>query len=148
MLKRSIYILLADDDEDDRFFFEEAVQSIQLDITLQHVENGVELMKKLDSNLHNLPDVIFLDLNMPLKSGFECLLDIKTHPDYKHVPIVIYSTSSDFAQIEKTYNNGANLYISKPSSISILEKVINDVLRLDCRNYKPQPIKEIYVFKY
>ncbi|HMG14604.1 MAG TPA: response regulator [Saprospiraceae bacterium] len=148
MLPQPIYILLADDDEDDRYFFEEAIKNIKQDIILQHVENGLELMKSLNTEPIKIPDVIFLDLNMPLKSGYECLQEIKSHPELKLIPIVIYSTSSDVVHIEKTYEDGANLYISKPTSIQVLEKIINEVLTLDCRKYKPQPKKEKYVFKY
>ncbi|HMG16269.1 MAG TPA: response regulator [Saprospiraceae bacterium] len=74
-----MYILLADDDEDDRFFFEEAVVNSGINFALSMVNDGEELIQKIKNELENLPDLIFLDLNMPRMSGEECLAEIKTH---------------------------------------------------------------------
>jgi CheY-like chemotaxis protein len=70
---KSINILLADDDTDDCFFFEKALREISITTQLTSVSDGERLMDHLSKNLGKLPDVLFLDLNMPRKSGFECL---------------------------------------------------------------------------
>ena len=72
-----INILLADDDQDDRILFQDALSEIQIPSSLSFATNGEELIKLLKKNASNLPDILFLDLNMPLKTGSECLTDIR-----------------------------------------------------------------------
>src|SRR5215203_94230 len=103
----SFKILLADDDEDDCMFFKEALDELSLPVSLNTVGDGVELMDFLKSNLINLPHVLFLDLNMPRKTGFECLSEIKQNEKLKQLPVIIYSTSANPDVIESLYNNGA-----------------------------------------
>ena len=148
MTRENIHVLLADDDDEDRYFFQEAINNISKKLDLDFVEDGVELMKKLKSEIKNRPDVIFLDLNMPFKNGHECLKEIKADPKLKKIPVVIYSTSTGRDQIDLTYKEGANLYITKPDSITKLEKIVNEVFSLECEEYKPQPKKEKFVYKY
>ena len=75
-----------------------------------------------------LPNVLFLDLNMPKKSGFECLKEIKKNDRFKDIAIVIYSTSSSEEHIEETFINGANIYVKKPSNFAILKKILSDII--------------------
>ena len=72
-------ILLAEDDTDDRFFFDKVLQGIPIDTRLTTVNNGEQLMKYLLENQDQLPDVLFLDINMPRKNGFECVSEIRTN---------------------------------------------------------------------
>ena len=83
-------IFLADDDTDDRMLFTEALVELPFDLKVQTFDNGVDLMSSLlDDNL-SLPDVIFLDLNMPLMNGEECLEDIRREAKLVQIPIIIY----------------------------------------------------------
>lgn len=120
-------IFLADDDEDDTFLFQEALEQIAVSSELVTAENGLELMKKLHG-VEVIPDLIFLDMNMPVKNGLECLMEIKATEKFKEIPIVILSTSVAGYLIESAYDAGANLYIQKPTSftslISLLEKCL------------------------
>ena len=86
-------LLLADDDIDDCIFFKEVLEELPVESFLTTVKDGVELMKFL--NTANLPDVLFLDLNMPRKTGHECLSEIKKDQKLKHLPVIIFSTSFD-----------------------------------------------------
>lgn len=126
-------IFLADDDADDCLFFKEALDELGVEAQLTIVNNGVELMTTLDETVTEPPPphVIFLDLNMPRKNGFECLDEIRHNPRFKAIPIVIFSTSENIETVDKTYNQGANHYICKPSSHKALKKVIETVLKLD-----------------
>ena len=84
-MQNALYILLADDDEDDCAFFKEALDELLLSVSLVTVNDGVQLMDFLSDNpLKRLPDILFLDLNMPRKSGFECLAEIKEIDKLKH----------------------------------------------------------------
>ena len=121
-------IMLADDDSDDRDLFTEAVNEHVADV--DSVWNGVQLMKVLHQK-EELPDLIFLDLNMPEKGGKECLFEIRNDDRLKHIPVIIYSTSSSKKDIEETYELGASLYITKPNSFADLRKTIKGILNLD-----------------
>jgi CheY-like chemotaxis protein len=131
MQTEPMQILLADDDEDDRLFFKEAFKEIKIDTEINFVNDGVELMDHLKKAYSALPHILFLDLNMPRKSGMDCLLEIK-HIEYlKGIPIAIYSTSASDQDIEDTFVNGANIYIKKPSDFSSLKKVLEEVITIN-----------------
>ncbi|MBP4142019.1 response regulator [Flavobacterium sp. P4023] len=117
-------LLLADDDMDDRLFFQDAVEDLFSTTTLSTVSDGVELMEFLTNNTDQLPDVLFLDLNMPRKTGCECLLEIKCNEELKFIPVVIFSTSMDIDMVNKLYEMGAHYYIRKPGDFGILKKAI------------------------
>jgi CheY-like chemotaxis protein len=137
------YVLLADDDEDDRHLFREVILKINDLICFECVEDGSQLLEKL-SHFLLLPDYIFLDLNMPCKTGHECLLDIRGQHDLKNIPVIIYSTSSRPEDINSTYSNGANLYIKKPNGLQRMEELLRKVFTLDWKNYFPKPPKNLF----
>ena len=129
-------ILLADDDTDDCSFFDKALKEIPITTNLTIVHDGEQLMTYLLENSKNLPDVLFLDLSMPRKNGFECLTEIKENIKLKDLPVVMFSTS--FPQ-DKNYeenminmllNFGAYDYIRKPVDFTQLKKVIHNTLIL------------------
>ena len=129
-------ILLADDDMDDCFFFEKALEELQLSAHLTIVRDGQQLMNYLSENSKNLPDVLFLDLNMPCKNGFECLCEIKEHESLKVIPVVMFSTSYPQDQIyEANMINtllkiGAYHLIRKPGDFAQLKQVIHQTLTM------------------
>jgi len=125
-------IFLAEDDADDRMFFEDALKAINIPSQLTLSSNGLELMRNLETlTAHPPPHVIFLDLNMPLKNGIECLKEIRETPKLKDIPVVVYSTTANESTVEKTYSLGANCYFRKPSSHQSLIKAIEAVLGLE-----------------
>ncbi len=131
MEKEYIHIILADDDEDDRMFFTDAFDELKINTKVQTFINGAELMNYLNEDTCILPNVLFLDLNMPKKNGIECLLEIKENERFKDIAIAIYSTSSSEEHIEETFVNGANIYIKKPNDFATLKKVLSDVVTLN-----------------
>lgn len=139
-------IILADDDTDDCELFKDAVKELSIQTKLSILENGVALMAALEETVPPPPDVIFLDLNMPLKNGYEALTEIRNTPKLKDIPIVIFSTSSSDDAVNLTYEHGANYYICKPSSFPLLVKIIETVLTLEmCQT--PQTPKEKYLLE-
>ena len=78
-----------------------------------------------------LPNVLFLDLNMPKKNGIECLYEIKRNDRFSEIAIAIFSTSSSEEHIEETFVQGANIYIKKPSDFATLKKVLSDVVTIN-----------------
>lgn len=122
-----LHILLADDDEDDTFLFKEALEQVPLTTKLIIAENGVELMHSLNK-FQTVPDLIFLDMNMPVKNGLECLYEIRNSDQYKGIPVIILSTSIASYLLESAYHGGANLYIQKPTSFSELVNILKKCL--------------------
>ncbi|MFT5755095.1 MAG: CheY-like chemotaxis protein [Flavobacterium sp.] len=126
-----ILITLADDDEDDRLFFTDAFDEMKIKTVVNTVKNGRELIEFLDHPESVLPNIIFLDLNMPILNGIECLKEIKLNDRFKDIAVAIYSTSSSEADVENTFVLGANIYIKKPSSFNDLKKILSDVVTIN-----------------
>lgn len=123
------HILLADDDEDDCLLFKDALDELLVSGKFSCVSNGEKLMQLLaDSKL--LPDFIFLDMNMPRKSGLQCLLEIKANASLKDIPVVILSTSFEPNMMERLYENGAQLCLKKPNEFTKLKEAIHSALSL------------------
>lgn len=131
MQNEPIHVLLADDDEDDRLFFKEAFEEIKIQTIVNTVIDGVELIKYLLMPNVILPHVLFLDLNMPRKSGLECLREIKSDNRLKEIPVAIYSTSASEEDVEETFVQGANVYIKKPSDFNTLKKIVFEVITIN-----------------
>ena len=131
MQKEYMHIILADDDEDDRLFFTDAFEELKINTKVQTYKDGVELMNYLNQDDAILPQVLFLDLNMPKKNGIECLHEIKQNDKFKDLAIAIYSTSSSEEDIENTFVSGANIYIKKPNDFNTLKKILSDVVTIN-----------------
>ena len=131
MNENYINVVLADDDEDDRLFFSEAFDELKINTKVSTFNDGVYLMDYFNSEDAILPQVLFLDLNMPRKSGLECLKELRADEKFKDVAIAIYSTSSSEEDVENTFVLGANIYIKKPSDFKSLKKVLSDVVTLN-----------------
>src|ERR1035437_1575999 len=140
-----INILLADDDTDDCLFFKEALKEFPLSTNLIAVHDGEQLMQLLTNETNELPRVLFLDINMPRKNGFECLSEIKGNKKLKDIPVIMYSTSFHKKIADMLYKNGANYYVSKPSEISQLKKTVQQMITLIAQGDISQPTKENFV---
>jgi len=121
-------ILLADDDTDDCIFFKEAVEELFLSTQLLTMPDGEQLMQYLNQETNNLPDILFLDLNMPRKNGFECLAEIKLNPKLKQLPVIVFSTFFEQEVVNLLYKNGAQYFIRKPSEFSQFKKIIHQAI--------------------
>lgn len=140
-------ILLVDDDEDDREFFADALVGVDLNTQLQQLDNGKSCLDYLRQQMENLPNLIFLDLNMPIMNGFECLTEIRKNPLLKDLPIAIYSTSSSDKDIERTFLSGANIYIKKPSSFEDLKKSLTQVIKMNWAYHMDDFKKENFLLR-
>jgi len=129
MLDKTFHILLADDDRDDCFFFKDALNDLEISTHLTTMDDGERLMNYLSKNSGKLPDVLFLDLNMPRKNGSECLKEIKLDKKIQNLPVIIYSTSLHETVADQLYKNGAHYYIRK-GDLAELRKVLEKVLTM------------------
>jgi CheY-like chemotaxis protein len=106
-------ILIIDDDEDDRSFFVDAIKEVNASSVCEQAHGGVEALEQLYA-ADVLPDLIFLDLNMPRLSGREFLMKIKQEPKFKNIPVVIYSTSKRKEDSDEAFRLGAVYFLTKP----------------------------------
>lgn len=140
-------IALADDDEDDRFLFKDAIDEIGIKTKLSVFKNGKELMDYLSLPNVILPEIVFLDLNMPIKNGMQCLQEIRENKNLKDLCVAIYSTSSSENDITDTFVKGANIYINKPSSFKDLKKALERVLRLNWQYHTSTLNQETFLLR-
>ncbi len=130
----TLKIMLADDDRDDCYLFENALKELPLTASVTFVRDGEEVMNYLDENIDHLPDVLFLDLSMPRKTGYECLTEIKENKKMAVLPVVILTTS--FIRNKEIESNlaknllkmGARGYIRKPSDFIQFKQIIYTTL--------------------
>ena len=142
---KQLNILLADDDTDDCLFFKDALEGLSIAVMFTALHNGEQLMQHLNNQTNKLPDIIFLDLNMPRKNGFECLSEIKLNQKLKQLPVIIFSTSLEQEVVSLLYKNGAQYYIRKPAAFSQLKMIIHQALMLIAQEISLQPTKEKFV---
>jgi len=149
MAGQFLHIYIADDDDDDCLLFGDVLLELEVHIKLTTVSHGVELMAALESipDMANLPDLLFLDLNMPIKNGMECLLEIKQHPKLRHLPVIIYSTSAQKEAVDFAYKNGAALFFKKPDSFIKLKQVLKKVLAIRWNGSFSQPSREEFLIE-
>jgi len=122
-------LLLIDDDNDDREIFYDAVKDCDPEIELFFAKDGVEAIELLIEMLV-LPDVIFLDYNMPRMNGLECLKKIKTNIDTKNIPIIMYTTTGDPENKKLLLQLGADYYMQKTVKFESLCKELTRLFEL------------------
>ena len=128
------HILLADDDEDDCFFFKLALEELPLSFALSIVPDGETLMNLLNDKNTQLPDFLFLDINMPRKNGIVCLSEIRKDNYFDRLPVIMFSSAFAPDMIEKLYEKGAQYYVRKPSTIDQYKKIIFHALHITHKN--------------
>jgi CheY-like chemotaxis protein len=115
-------ILLIDDDSDDRTLFREALEMVAPSITCDCAADSKEAFLSLQSGKNGLPAVIFLDINLPVISGWQCLSMLKNDQTLRHIPVIIYSTSSHERDKKIAKEFGALTFFTKPHNFEVLKK--------------------------
>jgi CheY-like chemotaxis protein len=145
MISKNLHIVLADDDQGDRLLFKEALDELPLSTRLTTVNDGEQLIEAVTTKGEPLPDVIFLDLNMPRKNGFATLGRIKRNPQLQNLPVVIFSTAFDAEEIDQVYRDAAHYYIHKPADFQQLKQVMYEALTLITLADSPMPLKQNFI---
>ena len=148
MSLKQLNILLADDDIDDCAFFKKALEDFPISTYYTAVHDGEKLMKQLTNETNELPNVLFLDLNMPRKNGFECLKEIKLNKKLNQLPVIIFSTSFEQDVVNVLYKYGAQYFVRKPSDFLQFKKIIQQSLTLVAYGNISQPTRENFVLEY
>ena len=143
----ALHILLADDNENDRLFFKEALEGIKVKTVVKFVKDGTQLMDYLNHPGTRLPNVVFLDLKMPVKGGMDCLTEIRRNSKLKDLVIVIYSTDASEENIEEAFVKGANIYIQKPDDFLILKSCLSQVININWQYHTLGLNKENFLLK-
>jgi CheY-like chemotaxis protein len=133
------HILMADDDKDHALLFERIIKKEYTSIKISFVQDGEQLIRFL--HLYHV-DLLFLDLNMPCKNGYECLQEIRKDPGLKDLPIVVYSSSAHLSDIQKSFLHKADFYLVKPFIMDHLKTAIRMILSVDWKD--DPPIKRHY----
>ncbi|MFC6096213.1 response regulator [Flavobacterium qiangtangense] len=142
-MRNEFTIFYTDDDAEDLEFFTEVTSAMGDHLNIVTQNNGKKLLHDLKNPPPN-PHIVFLDLNMPGFSGFDVLQQLRSSIEYKNLPIVIFSTSSDEQTIAKSMELGASFYVSKPTDYTLLKKTIQHTLNINWDTFKPS--KENFVY--
>jgi CheY-like chemotaxis protein len=140
--KKSIHILIAEDDDDDKLLILKAFEKCLPKENVTCVSDGEDLINYLsktsstDDSIYPVPDIILLDLNMPRKDGKTTLQEIKSHEDYRKIPVIIFTTSNLKEDIQFTYKMGSSSFITKPGTFEDLVKVTKEI-----KNYWSSTVK-------
>lgn len=135
-------VLLAENDREQCFFFKKSLLQVRSKIQYTEVHDGEQLTKLLKNFM---PDILFIDLNMPCKNGMDCIRDLRSNNSYDKLPIVVYSISTQPETIQQAYKTGANLYLVKPSEYFNLVHSLDAILSLDWSD--PEKVKESFLHK-
>lgn len=133
---------MADDDKDEFYILQEAAEKACKNLKVSYAANWIELLRSI---LKTLPDILFLDLNMPVKNGLECLQQLREERKYDNLPIIIYSTATSRSDIDKAYKNGANYFVVKPNAIEDISNMIKKICSLDKQFLLSIPPREEFV---
>ena len=126
-MTKSLSFLLVDDDTDDTSLFREVLEEVNPSIIFNWAEDGQEALQFLKNEDSELPDIIFLDLNMPRMGGKECLAEIKNDAKLHKIPVIMYTTSSQSRDIEETMQKGAICFITKPTNMKELKNILSSI---------------------
>jgi CheY-like chemotaxis protein len=127
-------LLLIDDDKDDASLLEEALAEVDRSVQFVHFEDPREAIQLLADGAITPPDLIFLDINMPSMSGWQCLQNIKSHPGLRHIPVAMYTTSSHHREIETALESGAVGFIAKPNDYKEVKFILQSLVAADDGN--------------
>ncbi len=145
MVIKPLHILLADDDRDDCELFQEALKETSVPAILTAINDGVQLMQWLQEQKTNLPDLLFLDLNMPPTNGLECLIVIKEQAAFQALPVIMVSQTVSPRMVDALYEKGALYFLQKSVSFQQQITLIEKLLRMPDENKWIQPPKKDFM---
>ena len=142
--KEPVKIILAEDDKDDQELFIDALDEANVPSDVTTVENGQQLVNALRDKSQPDPDIIFIDVNMPVKGGKQALEEIKGDKELRDIPAVMLSTWDHPADIEDTFEKGADLYVQKPNSFAGFVLLLKKVFLLHWAKALLRPVISLF----
>lgn len=128
-MRKTLKILLVEDDADDQLYFIDALKMVNPSAICEIANNGNEAIQQME--VPPPPDLIFLDLNMPIMNGFEYLGSIKNETRFREIPVVIFTTSKNSQDIDRTKELGAKLFFTKPANFKEFCNKLDQIMTLD-----------------
>jgi PleD family two-component response regulator len=128
---------------DDRNAFDEAIGKLNLEADIFYLQDAKELMEYLSKDRDI--NLILLDINMPVMDGKKCLKELKSSELYKNIPVIIYTVSTNTADIDETYEQGAHYYVVKPYAKVNFDRTLQKIFSYDWKESQSIPLKEHYV---
>ncbi len=142
--KEPLKIILAEDDKEDQELFLDALGETDVDSEVTVVENGQELLDNLKDESQSDPDMIFIDINMPVKGGVQALEEIKGDENLKDIPAVMLSTWDHPLDVEDAFAKGADLYVQKPNSFAGFVLILKKVFFLHWAKALLAPVRKLF----
>ncbi|SKA01550.1 response regulator [Sediminibacterium ginsengisoli] len=142
-MKSDYNIFYTDDDKDDQDLFKSVIDEMNQSLSLHLHSTGDELLHAI-KNPPPRPSIVFLDLNMPEKNGFEVLKELRSYHYSKQTPVVIFSTSDDSKAIAQSKDLGANMYVTKPESYEVLRGMVAHIISIDWENFASSDKSFVY----
>jgi CheY-like chemotaxis protein len=133
------HILYVEDDCDDQHIMQEVLAELRPNIKVDCTDDGNNLLELLAKQR---PDLLFLDLVMPIRNGLDCLVEIRKRPEFQKLPVVVYSAAVNPRDIQVAYEMGANLFLIKSHSYRGLSASLTALLNLNWQD--PEAIKNQY----
>lgn len=137
-------ILIGEDDDDDYLIFSLAVKETSYKVLLTRATDGRMVLSQLEKEI---PDILFLDLGLPVKDGRECLKEIRANNHFDSLPVIMYTSYDDLTNIDYCYREGSNLYTVKPSSVGDLKHIMTRILSIDWKKIKYYPPRSAFVMR-
>lgn len=135
-------ILLAEDDRDDVFVFELALKEIEQPVIMKVAQDGDRLFELLKESI---PDVLFLDINMPCRDGLACIIELRKNKQYDNMPVIMYTSMKDSKYIDECYRNGANFYLIKANRLQDLVENLKKIFAVNWKKMMFYPPKQQFV---
>lgn len=142
--KEPLKVILAEDDKDDQELFIDALDAAGVPSEVVTVENGQQLVDTLKDKSQPDPDIIFIDIDMPVKGGKQALQEIKGDKELQDIPAVMLSTWDHPSDIEETFDKGADLYVQKPNSFAGFVLLLKKVFFLHWAKALLGPVKNLF----
>ena len=121
-------ILLVDDNQDDQLLFSEALKEADANVLCLTAMNGIDALDKLNVGFVVMPDLVFMDVNMPRMNGIDCLKNMQQNAVLKNIPVIMYSTSCSAAYQKECFENGAVYYMEKPNDFAQLCNALKSIV--------------------
>ena len=140
------HLLLAEDDQDDVVIFELAIKEVnkeyKIPVYMRHAKDGEVLFILLKESI---PDILFLDINLPCKDGLSCIREIRKNKRYDGLPVIMYTAHKHENKIEEAFRNGANYYVVKSNTVPELAEKLKKICSMDWKNYLHYPPRDQFV---
>ena len=143
---QSLNIIYIEDDDEDFSFFTETIETLKVSGSLTRGNNCTSVFSLLEQ--HKNTHLIFLDINLPLKSGKECLRELKANQHYKNIPVIILSGSNHPIDVDEMYESGAHYHIVKPSTHTNYVAALEIITQLNWNMEQPIPLRENFLIEY